>query len=413
MKSLECLSRVFPISGAIVVGAGRGQGPWLDLFIERGLDNVLLIEADETNAKYLKKKYANNTRWNTQQKIVSDKAEEQTFHVFSNSSENSLLHEEKLKMLWPNIATKECKSCPTVTLAGLVRENEFKANWLVIDLLPAFTVLSGSLEMLRTLDVIIVRQIVDEAVSVDLRSGIESIMRDFGFRSVGVEREIHPSLGHNVYVRDVSCQGFELKQCRNVSKLQQQGWRQKQISWLLEKRALLKARENVEHEIEKYVAEIDELKKKLCEMQRELDKNKEEYSAFVERTEFEAEKRNKTLIDRESAWLQEKKILLQDRDMAEKQANLKYTALQQQIKELTQIKNAAEQLVEQKKAENKQLREKNDSSKSKLVEEEEDLIGRNSTNNQKIHLQEAINTELARAETQLEVLKELLIRGHY
>ncbi|NTW64526.1 MAG: hypothetical protein HGA46_10740, partial [Chlorobiaceae bacterium] len=63
LKSLDCLSRIFPVKGAIVVGAGMGQGPWYDLFLQHNVEDVLLIEAEHFNVQYLEKKYAIHTRW--------------------------------------------------------------------------------------------------------------------------------------------------------------------------------------------------------------------------------------------------------------------------------------------------------------------------------------------------------------
>jgi len=105
-QHLGFLSRVFPVKGAVVVGAGQGEGAWFDLL--QKLDaGVFLLEADPERVKHLEKTFADHEGWIVQQDVVAAEQGESFFYDVANSSESSLLPPDMLRDLWPHIKLKD------------------------------------------------------------------------------------------------------------------------------------------------------------------------------------------------------------------------------------------------------------------------------------------------------------------
>lgn len=218
LSHLGCLHRIFPVKDALVVGAGMGQGAWFDLFKEHVYGDVLLVDAEQVNVQQLKKNYSAQKGWCIEQLVVAGREGETIFNRFSNCFESSLLPQEQLIHLWPNIITREEQRCQAVTIDNLLREKELHATWLVIDCLPALEMLKGAKTALSTLDVLIVRMVVGEEATSDVfdsKREIDAYLREYEFAILGIESERHPSFGHAVYVKDVARQAVRLNNVKN------------------------------------------------------------------------------------------------------------------------------------------------------------------------------------------------------
>jgi hypothetical protein len=245
LASLECLSRVFPIKGAIVVGAGLGQGPWSELLQQQNIEGVVLIEADEANAQHLEKKFFIQTDWKILRQLISDTNGEATFYRYSNVAENGLLEPTQLKELWPNIiATEEAVPLKTVTLDSLQQEMQHHGNWLVIDTLPAITILNGSESLLQNIDVLITREILDSSIHSAIAPTI-SLIQNHGFICIGTEPGLHPAIGYALYVKVPQHLAPELKQTQHQLKSLETELRKKESAWEEEKVSLQQAAERV------------------------------------------------------------------------------------------------------------------------------------------------------------------------
>lgn len=245
LKSLECLSRVFPINGAVVVGAGMGDGPWFDLLVQQAIGEVLLVEADQKNVQHLERKYSSRNQWDVLHQVVSDKEEERVFYRLSNSAESGMLEPELLRSLWPNISIKEEQLCQTVTLDSLIHANNPDANWLVIDCLPAISMLNGADKSFSAFDVAVVRLVIGNDVApplCDVRQDVDTIMRKHGFINIGIESGLHPSLGHAVYIRDIPHQTVALKGLSAELEELRAEWHEQGTAWEQEKKELQQAK---------------------------------------------------------------------------------------------------------------------------------------------------------------------------
>ena len=341
-----------------------GHGPWFDLFFQQAVDDVLLIEADKDNVKYLEKKYSSRNQWKVLHQVVSDQEEECLFYRLSNSAESSLVHPDLLKALWPNISTKEELSCSTVTLDGLVQEKGYKANWLVIDTLPAEKILDGAQAMLANLDLVIVRVIkADETVSSFSGSciGIDAFLKNYGLLRFGVESERHPALGLALYVRDVQLQTLELKHSHYQFEQQQKTWLEREVAWSQEKCELLVFQEAIEQQRVAQSKRTEELMQSLQATKRELVESKEALSKLADQQARQ---------NRQYFATMEQKLL-------------------EQVAVANQKKVAADEIIIQKNNENQHLHKKIKSLTDKLAE----LEGKSDPNKSRSHasLDEMLN----------------------
>ncbi|TNJ35959.1 FkbM family methyltransferase [Prosthecochloris vibrioformis] len=350
LQSLDCLSRVFPVKGAVVVGAGMGKGVWFDLFQTQGIENVLMLEAEPSNIQYLQKKYASHSQWRILENVVSGQDGECAFYSLSNSAESSLLEPDVLKTLWPNISVREERVCQSVTLDWLAHEKILNGNWLVIDVLPALSILNGALKTLSAFDVIIVRQFIDEHLSDGFQQDIGTLMQQHGFCCFGIEQELHPSLGHAVYVKDSRELALDLKQIQAQSERLQKDWLDRQSAWELEKGDLLKAIKDAEQQVVASDQRLAELTEILQVAQQELTESKHERQEFAERLKQEAEGKEARWLDRQSAWEQEKAELLKEREISQDKAMLNADAMSKQIDGLKKtVHQLQEELAQTKK----------------------------------------------------------------
>lgn len=205
LKSLDCLSRIYPIKGAVVVGSGMGQGPWFELFQQQSVSDVALIDGSAQCVRHLENVYADQMDWQIHQLVFSDKPGEEPFYHLSSSLESGLLPAEQLQEIWPNIKTREEQICEVVTLGAFLQTLPFKVNWLIVDCLPAWRILGGENISLEGFDVIVVRSASVEPSVFDVDCGqVKALFQRNGFACVGSEPERNPALCHDVYVKDIA-----------------------------------------------------------------------------------------------------------------------------------------------------------------------------------------------------------------
>lgn len=258
LKSLDCFSRIFPIKGAVVIGAGMGQGPWFDLFLQQGIKDVALIDGSAQCAAQLEKIYADQMDWQIYQHVLSDHQGEDCFYHLSSALESGLLSAEELRGLWPNIKLKEEQILEAVTLSDFHETVSFDTNWLIVDCLPAWTVVGGESSALNKYDVIIVRSTTGDSSIDGAGSGLlQSLLRRVGFICVGSETERNPALCHEVYVKDVA------QLCASVNE-------QKKLAAdrQVEIEGLQKARDKQSRQAQERQEQIEQLSKQLDEQQK-------------------------------------------------------------------------------------------------------------------------------------------------
>lgn len=225
---LDLIDTVYPAHGAIVVGAGTGNGAWVQWLRHRQKQHVWLIEADESQCRHLLHHVPAGGDWTVRCGVVSDTPQPVTFYRASNPAESGLIPPQCLRALWPHLAeTAVLESADTSTLNDLLPEAGQHLNWLFIDCLPAGRILQGASDTLDQLDVICVRVIangyaqeVDETAQ---QAQVDTHLRARGFVCAQAQSERHPGLVQALYVRDPAVWRRQLaKRTREIDALAEQ-----------------------------------------------------------------------------------------------------------------------------------------------------------------------------------------------
>src|SRR5690606_16648283 len=120
------------------------------------------------------------------------------FHRASNPAESGLLKPESLQPLWPHLGTEQTIDIEDpVTLDELTKQAAGEINWLILDCLPAATLLQGGAKLLPQLDVALVR--VAQDLPAELKAdqqAADELLRAAGLRCIHTESERHPALAH-------------------------------------------------------------------------------------------------------------------------------------------------------------------------------------------------------------------------
>lgn len=307
-STLDILARVFPLKGAIVVGAGLGQGPWFDFLSAAKVNRVLLVEAQDDYAKQLERLYADQQGWQIKQKVLSSSNELATFYQLSSRHESGLLPAEHLKILWPNISDKGQWDCQTTTLDDLAMDLE--ANWLFVDCLPALPILKGAKQWLHSADLVVVRSLLNETTDSIKESSalvLDNYLGQLGFTCIGQDVRQHPMISHRIYLRDYAgalrnLQVQYLKQQGQIEQLQLHCDEQSQL--VVEHQTQIgqvsKERDELAHQLEERQAGIESLEKKrdeqaLLAQQRQqqldlLNRQLEEAASLIKQESIENQK---------------------------------------------------------------------------------------------------------------------------
>lgn len=203
---LEVLSAVFPPRGVVVVGAGTGQGPWVQWLRSRRVRQVCLVEGDETQYWHLQRHVPEGCEWSLRRDVVAAQPGPTVFYRASNAVESGLIEPQRLRPLWPNLAQDAALEVEApITLEALLADAGEQTNWLVLDCLPAAPLLEGAAARVSQLDVIAARVAASAQAGVDadaLHPTVDAQLKSAGFVCVHTRAERHPALAHALYVRD-------------------------------------------------------------------------------------------------------------------------------------------------------------------------------------------------------------------
>jgi hypothetical protein len=201
----NCLEYLFPCTGLIYVGAGNGAVLNGERFSR--ISSLLAIEADDLAFSHLATVLQSHAGWVALKALVDEDEAETTYFVASNPNESGLLNPDALKAVWRNLACREVRLQPSITLSSVLR-NDLQAkryNWLSIDCLPSARVLRGLEDQFNQFDVIDVR-VLDFAAGI-LEQGCtkvecDTLLTPLGYQSVFVGEAANPLVQSVVYVRD-------------------------------------------------------------------------------------------------------------------------------------------------------------------------------------------------------------------
>ncbi len=219
---LQCLLRLVPPSGLVHVGAGGGSAlPYPFASMPR----LLAVEAEAAPHASLQAQLKNHAHCQVVQAVVADEPGIANYYTQSQSNENGLCPPANLRALWPNIKAVRTEQLPTTTLQILLDQAPGGAsafNWAVIDCLPAGDVVRGAGTLPGTWDVVVVRTLNDAASATDSAAYALSLqaltqqLSAFGLEFVAMAEENHPRMVRALFVRN-SAQELEHKNAKLIA----------------------------------------------------------------------------------------------------------------------------------------------------------------------------------------------------
>lgn len=194
---LHTLWRVYQPQAVVHAGIGRGLG---ELGFWRGYQpaQVVMIEADVARASGLEPLFAQQPNWYLQNGVLGD-GQPQIFYGASHPDESGLYPVTNLNRLWPNLRQTSAAALPTVALDELAVGNRCCC---VVDFLPTAAVLAGAKQTLGQVSLLVMRVRLDgsgcEADVVTLSQSLAV----FGLSLVAIWESNHPAIGYGVWVRE-------------------------------------------------------------------------------------------------------------------------------------------------------------------------------------------------------------------
>ena len=214
---LQCLMQIAPPNGLIHIGAGGGpalQYPYTHI------QRLLVVEADGQAHARLQAQLQGHVHCHVVQAVVAGKQGEADFFNLSQANESGLCPPEALRSLWPNIKAVRTEKLQATTLQILLAQTQddpHAFNWAVIDCLPAGELLLGAGGLPDHWDVLVVRTLKEPPASDNTQAhGLPALRQHLatrGLEMVGMEEENHPQIVRALFVRN---QGQQLVQAKTL-----------------------------------------------------------------------------------------------------------------------------------------------------------------------------------------------------
>jgi hypothetical protein len=278
---IDHLRYLMPPQGVVHIGAGTGASA--TRYANWSVNTSVLIEAEESYYHKLTQAVSGHKGWSAHTAMVSDKEGEAVYYKASNPSESGALPPEVMAKLWRNLKTIEERRLITTTLERLLTSAGILPdclNWLVIECLPALSILQGAGRYMDGWDVIIARVLLDENLCPGngaTKTELDPFLRTHGYRCISIEEERQPAVASALYIRD-------WKAIQNKSLLENQGKIQ-QLTQARDEQAKVAAERQTQ--IQQLTQARDEQAKLAAERQRQLDEMKKRLQQIEgQNTEF-------------------------------------------------------------------------------------------------------------------------------
>jgi hypothetical protein len=260
---LDHLRVLEPVLGVVHVGAGIGRAA--DRYADWGVDTAIFVEANEDFYDKLVATLRGHDNWTVHTTLVSNRAVDMDFFVASNPNESGVLRPEVFAGLWRNLKTRERRRLNATTLEAILAASKGgqKANWAVVDCVPALPVLLGAANCLNGLTVIVARVILDQSTTPDdgaAKSSIDEFLASRGYWCIAYQEELQPAIGSALYIRNWKLL-FQGK-LENESRLESA--HQKQVVRLIDAQdAQTRLVNEREQQLAQLAAQVDDLQRQL------------------------------------------------------------------------------------------------------------------------------------------------------
>lgn len=201
---LDHLQVLLPPAHVILIGAGNGKGTWVQ-WLQTKVVPSTLIEADSQQFEALQRLLAagNSQQMTLLNSAIAPEEGPVEFFTASLAAESGLLRPESLRHLWPNLYTVAAEPVQAAALAPLLQA-ERGQKWLILDCLPAATLLVSAQVMLPQVDVVLARGLLtqDKAQQFVGCSLVELAQALPGFIQLALQSSRHPDIAYVLFARD-------------------------------------------------------------------------------------------------------------------------------------------------------------------------------------------------------------------
>jgi len=445
---LEMARQLATPQAIIHIGAGLGHGP-LSHWLNWPVAHARVIDSDAKRLEWLPARaaqQANSTDWLALAGVIAERDGERELHHASNAAEDGLLPASALVGLWPNLRPMSSSHQQAQRLDTLLSSHPIPlqpgegTTWLIIECLPALCVLRGATQTLENVSVICLRSVLDPArldvPEASLEAAVD-FLNALGFRCAHIGETNHPAIGEALFLRDetaplkAECTTLQMAKT-DAEQLASQ--LQSQIDTLSQEKAdLTTERDAHAQERAELTQARDEQEKLATERQAQIEalqkaKTSAEQLASQHQGRIDTLTKDKADLTTERDTLaQERADLTQAHDEHAKLA----TERQAQIEAVQKAKADTEQLEKQREGEigvltqeNTKLTAAHDAltkEKTALIAERDALKKETTvissqceTLQQAIaegqHRQRLLEEEMIKAEAQLELIKDVLLR---
>ncbi len=378
--------------------------------------------------------------------VVAEHTGPAVWHQASNAAESGLLPPEQLRHYWQNLKTIATQPVEASSLDSILTTQKIQPAWIWVDCFPALVILRGATNALAQANVVVARVIISDidAPADTSLAAVQAFMQHRGFVLAGVQPERHPSIGTAVFFRDFAQLAVERQ-----AELDAQLLKTSEIKEYQSKQAV--AQQQQAQEASKTIAAIEAEKTQLetdkAALQTAHDALTAEKAQLTSERDAHAEARTQAIADRDlQTQLASKRQaqlaqLTQAQDAQSKLAAERHVQLeqatktreeqtrvaaerQQQIEQLTKARDEQAKLASERQVQLAQLTQARDE-QAKLAQTKQAEIDK-----LKISFQEGqtrasqledqlaemearqrmMNEEMIRAEGQIDLIKDVLLR---
>lgn len=207
---LQLLQKIAPPDAVIHIGAGAGQGA-LHQWRTWGVPLALIVDADAERVEWAIQQCVDRPGWHVVDEVLAEADAEVAFYRASNPDRDGIFPPELFASLWPNLHTRATQQRAARSLDGVVADladapfATAENLWTFVDCLPALPILRGGSAALARTSVICAQVLLQPLDGLDLDAGIDAIteyLQSQGFCFADVMPGNHPAIGHAVFVKD-------------------------------------------------------------------------------------------------------------------------------------------------------------------------------------------------------------------
>jgi hypothetical protein len=436
------LSRLTLPANVVHVGAGAGTG-YLHQWHTWELTRAIVVDASMEKLAWAESKSGEDGTWHAITAVVGARNEQRPFYTAGNPDENSLVPPTSLQYIWPGLNPAGQSDVQVQTLDTAIESAGIPIpqdnTWLLIDCFCAADIVQGTAGLLPACSLVCARVLnndsdpEEELLYTSTLEAMDSLLEPLGFRFVYLHPGLNPAAGHAFFVRDWHAHAKEQEgQVQQITEqknaVQQQLTEKEQqhtetANQLKQKNdaaaALTKERDELKQQVGAAQQEHKQAREQAATLQQEKDQVSQQHAQQRERAETLGQE--KASLEKKIKELQNAKAGLEQqvtagkkeveaKVAAEQELRQQLAEQQKQVQQITEQKNVVQQQLTEKEQQHtetaNQLKQKNDAAAA-LTKERDELKQKTADAN---HHQQLLQEELTRAEAQIDLIKDLLLR---